>query len=136
MTYPDTPGFQSHSETSREAAEHVNSGSQRERIVAILDQEGFSGMTADEISSKLKITNGTIAARMRELELSNAVIKTSQKRHTRSGVNAFIYVLPEFHLEAMGKAPIKEVSELEQLKRDNSDMKQCIMMLLKSLICA
>lgn len=90
MTYPDTPGFQAHSATSRAAAEQLHSINTMEG--QILDRLAISevGWTADELHQHLEtlwpsIQSGTVAARLRGLQLKGKIVKGAVERKTRSG---------------------------------------------------
>lgn len=94
MKYPNQPGYVRNSDTSREAAESMRKAapSIRERIYTWIEWRGYFGATADEVEAKSGIRNQTITARIRELELSGRLTKTDDKRKTRSGRNARVYV--------------------------------------------
>lgn len=107
MTYPNTPGFVRDSDTSREAAEsmHEAAPSIRERIYSWIERRGRFGATADEVEAKSGIRNQTITARIRELELSERLTKTEDKRKTRSGRNARVYVASKWLPKADNEEP-------------------------------
>lgn len=98
MTYPDTPGFQAHSDTSREAAARLQSAESMEKdIFAVLDAYD-SGWTGDELAEYLDtrghagVQTGTIAARLRGLELKGMAVKTKETRPTRSNRQAHVWL--------------------------------------------
>ena len=116
MTYPDTAGFQSHSETSREAAEKLNAGTLCAEILDSIEIAGYFGRTADELSMQFDTPQSTIGARLRELELADQVIKTKIKRKTRYDRNAFVYVHPDHYKPRMGKATVKQAQNYDIIK--------------------
>lgn len=98
MTYPATPGFQSHSRTSQAAAESINVSSMEGRVENCLARTGTYGMTADEIQQDLiifwpHVQAGTVGARLRGLELKGVAVKVEETRTTRAGKQAHVWVL-------------------------------------------
>ncbi|MGB0817834.1 MAG: hypothetical protein ACPGQQ_02920 [Candidatus Puniceispirillaceae bacterium] len=119
MNYPNNPGFQSHSETSREAANlYTNAGTLRAKILDRLDIYK-SGLTADDLSIAFDIPCSTIAARMRELELGGKIIKTKMKHKTRYNRNAFMYVHAAHFNEGMGRAAVKKEKPADVLMMES-----------------
>lgn len=118
MNYPNSLGAQAHSETSRAAAESIvnSSATLRQTIVNKLEVANKFGHTADEIGQALETPNSTIAARLRELELQDKVIKTQLKRKTSYKRDAFVYVHPDFYYETMGRATVKAEKPIDILK--------------------
>jgi len=85
--------YQTHSDTSREAAENnTKASAQRDKILGILHCAGIVGSTGDELSVMLNVTPGTISARLRDLELAGQIVKTANKRKTRSNRTANVYM--------------------------------------------
>lgn len=127
MTYPDTPGAQRHSETSREAAEKLDAGNLRGMVLRYLIDTP-QGLTADDISLCMDIEQSTIGARLRELELKGQVIKTADKGTTRHKRKAFVYVAKEHWREHMGKATVKKAPPMDivMLEAEHKRMKQAI----------
>lgn len=115
MTYPTTPGYQSHSETSREAADSLDATHLRNTCYNIIHDAGFVGATADDIAATLGKQNSTVAARLRELELTSTIIKTAIKRKTRANRNAYVYVSRDHHRPGMGQPKVKpDLSRVHQ----------------------
>lgn len=106
MTYPSKPGFQKHSSTSRAAAEQLTTaGSMEHDIYQLLDEWGpaahiVPGYTGDELTERLEaphygyagVQTGTIAARLRGLELKGLAVKLEETRPTRSNRQAHAWV--------------------------------------------
>lgn len=96
LKYPDDPGYVASSETSFDAAASMLSAAAtlRARVRGYIGVKGAAGATCDEIEEALDMRHQTCSARCRELVLDGQIIKTASVRHTRSGRNANIYVLP------------------------------------------
>ncbi len=97
-SYPYLPGFQPHSETSREAAASVAKNTANTMRVKVLnflstDLGRGIGLTIDEAAVVLDCVPGTASARMRELELTGFIKKSEQTRKTRMQKNAKVYFL-------------------------------------------
>ena len=91
MSYPQTLGYQSRSETSRMAAEQCTTAASLEKnILAYLDAEPH-GFIGDNFAFLLDIPIGTASARLRGLELKGHIFKTEETRLTRSNRKAFVY---------------------------------------------
>jgi hypothetical protein len=101
MTYPNDPGYERNSQTSKEAAEKMKHfvGSIRARCYRAIELHGVQGMTPDEGEVFFGGKHQTISARFTELAQQGKVIKTSVVRKTRSGCNAFVHIAPQFHEE-------------------------------------
>jgi hypothetical protein len=86
------PAFQTHSETSREAAAHVHrsgsAASQRARALAFL-RRGLA--TIHEIAVHLGVVDGTASARVSELRLAGEIERTAFHRRNPSGVSAVLW---------------------------------------------
>ena len=119
MTYPKTPGHQSHSETSRTAAEELSTGeTQRKALLEDIDIHRASGRTGDELSEHFATAPGTISARLIELEDAGLVIKTAMKRKTRANRPAFVYVSKDFFKESMGRATVRKKASADDKYKD------------------
>ena len=99
MTYPENPGFQTHSDTSREAAERLTTGESMEAEIADLLDTYHEGWTGDEIVVRLSteypmIQAGTVSARLRGLEHKGMAVQTILTRLTRSGRRAQVWMSP------------------------------------------
>lgn len=126
--YPESAGFQKHSDTSIEAAKKVDAATLRLEVSMRISEAGRLGCTADEISEQLDTPQSTIAARMRELELKRQVIKTKQKRKTRYNRNAYVYVTPAYFSPDMGRARVKDETpcDILKLQADNKRMREAL----------
>ncbi len=99
MTYPQEPGYQKNSETSRNAAEKLRPAKYIEQTMEFLKSRGVNGATADELAQYLSEINGriiqntTAGARLTELLLQGTVLKSGKKRATRFGRDAEVIVL-------------------------------------------
>ena len=91
MTYKAP--YQRGSETSKMAAKQVEktAASMLEQVYQWLLTRRNHGATSDEIAANMGIVNATAGARRRDLELMGAVIKTGERRQTRSGGWAEVY---------------------------------------------
>jgi ribosome-associated translation inhibitor RaiA len=137
MTYPDSAGFQAHSETSLEAAQSLQGADTlRELIFKLISSYGIEGRTADEVSQMFNTPASTIGARLRELELKNKVVKTAKKRKTRYDRNAFVYVTPCYFSDDMGRAQVKaeKPADILKLEAEHTRMKKIISEVIDDLI--
>lgn len=97
--YSQGPGFRHESDTSREAAERLTTA-QRNRHIALdfIKGRGADGATIDEVCVHLsqvlarQVPPNAISGRFKELEEQRVITKTPQRRKTRSGRNAVVYV--------------------------------------------
>lgn len=128
MTYPDTAGYQKHSETSIEAAENLQGADTlRHAIHHAVKCSTNRGRTSDELSEYFDIPASTIGARVRELELKGNLIKTAMKRKTRYKRNAFVYVVPMHFKPEMGRSTIKEKpKDIMLIEQEHHRMKQAL----------
>lgn len=118
MTYPETPGFQAHSDTSREAAEKLSADTLRQAVLEDIALWERHGRTGDELSEQFGTAPGTISARLIELERAGNVIKTAQKRRTTARRHAFVYVAAQFWAEDLGRAAVKsDGPSVQELQR-------------------
>lgn len=107
--YPQLPGFQAMSDTSREAAASMTSTANshaealREYFTSPLGK-GI-GLTIDEaavfLAKKFKqdIQTGSASARMRGLELLGIISKSKSRRTTRAKKKAFVYFLKGYETQ-------------------------------------
>lgn len=104
--------FQSHSATSKEAAEKNTTATQiRDQIRRMIKASGFVGLTNDEISAQYNKTGSMFSPRLIELERDGSVVKLAQTRTTRSGRQANIYVCPEY-IDDRDVLPVKQQEKL------------------------
>jgi hypothetical protein len=91
--YDGTPPHQA-AETSLEAAEeikpHINQ--LQKRVLSAIRARGDSGMTDDELEVGLDLIGSTVRPRRRELELKGLIETHGNKRKTRTGRNALVWV--------------------------------------------
>ena len=92
--YPNAPGHVAGSDTSAAAADSVadTAGNMRRQVWRLINQRGEYGTTDDELEVMLGMRHQTVSARRRELELLDAIHKTPERRKTRSGRTAAVYV--------------------------------------------
>lgn len=83
------------SDTSREAAESIDHALPHlERVVFdAIRAAGASGLTCDECELRTDLSHQTASARMRGLEQRGRIRKTDDKRVTRSGRRAAVYLI-------------------------------------------
>lgn len=106
-TKPNTAPHQSHSETSKEAAQKLNARGLRERVLALFKSNPY-GLTIDQISGVCRIVPGTASARVRDLEVRGMIFKTTDKRPTRKNRRASVYVHRDYkHLKQIKGADTK-----------------------------
>jgi len=110
MTYPNDPGFQAHSETSRMAAEQVDDEGQLVDVLACFHKRGYTGATGDEITVMMQdfprwkgMENGTVSARMATLKAYRVIVSKGERRKTRKGRSAEVFIHKSF---------VKDQSEL------------------------
>lgn len=85
----------SNSTTSRDAAESIDgsaSKTMRERVMAYIRSQGRKGATDDEIEVALSMSHQTASARRRELALKIRIQATGERRPTRSGRAAQVWI--------------------------------------------
>ena len=91
--YAGNPPSQSHSDTSRAAAESMR-GKLSELHVRVLDALRFHGpMTDENLCDVLNLQGNTLRPRRREIELMSYVIDSGGRRNTRSGRKAVVWRL-------------------------------------------
>lgn len=115
MTYPDTPGFQKNSDTSRAAANALTSQHSMEDDIFRYLEHYASGFTADELHEALLdkhpgVQAGTIAARLRGLELKGRIRKTKETRLTRNRRQAQVWKHPR-HVSESELIPATAVNQ-------------------------
>ena len=123
MTYPETAGFQKHSRTSRAAADALTSQHSMEADIFRYLEHYPSGFTADELHEALLdkhpgVQHGTIAARLRGLELKGQIKKTKETRLTRNRRQAQVWKHPK-HVTADDLIAAQPVKSRESDEPDN-----------------
>lgn len=95
--YNGTPPHQWHSDTSRAAAQSVQSKALvvRARVLDFIRARGAQGATDDEVHIALKIDKNTTAPRRRELQLKGQVTDSGFRRVTTSGKFATVWVVSD-----------------------------------------
>lgn len=91
--YPNRPGHVRHNDTSHAAARSMDNtaGSIRDRVYAAIKANGQIGVTSDYLEETMG-RHQTISARVRELVLLGKIRDSGQRRKTRSGRSARVYV--------------------------------------------
>ncbi len=98
---PDAP-FVAGSSTSHDAAVRADSTAetQRARVLAYIVAKGSAGATDDEGEVALDLCSQSYCPRRRELEKSGAIFRTSLRRETRTGSQAFAYCVRQTSQQA------------------------------------
>lgn len=65
------------------------------RIVNLASQRGRQGLTCDEAEILLGLNHQNCSARFGELRKAGLLVKTRQKRPTRTGKKAAVYIHPK-----------------------------------------
>lgn len=99
FSFDDLPGFQRHSDTSRQAAINFmpKVGTKRRAVLDCIERQMYAGATDEELQRWLNMTGNT--ERPRRVELLNAgFIKDSgMTRPTLSGEQAVVWVLKRYY---------------------------------------
>ncbi|MNS24326.1 hypothetical protein D3C72_561650 [compost metagenome] len=95
--YNGLPPYQPGSETSKAAAIAIapSAATRRAQVLEFLRERGESGATNDEIVCRLGMMIQTVTARMRELVLRGAVVDSGERRLTRTGRPAVVWIAKE-----------------------------------------
>lgn len=95
--YPFYGGTPPHSNptTSHDAAVQIKpeAATLRARVLDTIKAAGDSGATDDEIEQATGLVHQTASARRRELALGGKIVDSGQRRPTRSGRKAIVWVL-------------------------------------------
>lgn len=93
MTPPHVAG----SDTSLAAAEAIRPHAPRQQdlVLASIAARYSEGMTCDEVEVALSLSHQTASARIRDLVKAGAIVDSGQRRKTRSGRKAAVYVAKE-----------------------------------------
>jgi len=113
--------YQSHSETSKEAAEKkTDAGADRKTILGMIINRGVHGRTNDEISERLGKNSSFYSPRLIELERDGDIVKLRQTRKTRSNRRANVYV---YHNHVAGRPiiPVKKIGKMPDPVIDEMD---------------
>jgi hypothetical protein len=86
-------------DTSRDAAASIQAvlGPLQQRVLRHVANCGAAGTTCDAAEEALGMKHQTCSARIRELVLKDRILDSGERRRTRSGRNAIVYVVPEHH---------------------------------------
>lgn len=92
-----SPPYQPDSETSREAAEAIipKVGTLRHQVYTFIESQGTSGATDDEIQLGLGMNGNTVRPRRGELAQKRLIVLSGEKRKTKSGRNAVVWVVSD-----------------------------------------
>ena len=90
--YGGLPPSVSSSDTSREAAVSMSHVAHALRTKAYNYIVSHEGATCDEIENALNMRHQTASARVRELVLLGVIVNSGQRRKTRSGRSASVWI--------------------------------------------
>lgn len=125
--------YQTHSDTSREAAkQNMTARDYRAKILEVIRLSGRRGKTNDEISEAFAKTGSYFSPRLIELERSGHIVKTAMTRKTRANRQANVYVHSEYYDMLMGKAAKKDLSQLEKLRQENERMANALRLIARA----
>ena len=82
-------------DTSEEAAARIEPNRLARQVLGYVRMTRWRGATCDDVEVGLGMRHQTASARCRELELARRIVKTQDKRPTRSGRPARVYKVPE-----------------------------------------
>ena len=133
MAYPETPGYQKHSATSKDAARRLTSQGTMEKTIFDLLDVYDHGWTCDELHAHLterghsNLQAGTVAARLRGLELKGAVSCSDEERLTRNKRRANVWYSTRLAIK-LGKkpapnAPLKMTDLEAELTAENTKLR-------------
>jgi len=113
--------YQSHSETSKEAAGLKRTAKADRLIISqMIINQGINGLTNDEISERKGKNSSFYSPRLIELERQGAIVKLKQTRKTRYNRNANVYV---FHNHVAGREiiPVKKEGKMPDPMIEEAD---------------
>lgn len=89
-----TAEFHGGNRESVEAHDSIRSAKQRLRkqVLDYIKAHPF-GCTSDEVEAALGLSHQTVSARMTELKADGQIVPTGERRKTRSGRNAGVYLV-------------------------------------------
>lgn len=92
--YGGTPPHEA-TATSLDAARRIRScaATMRAKVLAAITRAGAWGATDLELEKSLGIIHQTCSARRRELVLQNRIVDSGERRHTRHGRTAIVWVV-------------------------------------------
>lgn len=96
--YDGLPPHERTSDTSREAAEAIKPKAAilRARCLAVIEAAGAEGATCDEVEAATGLLHQSASARVRELVQLGAIGPNGDRRQTRSGRSAQVYVTAQY----------------------------------------
>lgn len=86
----------------------------RRQVVDHIDSCGGHGATSDETEAALDLSHQTCSARFTEAKKYNQITPSGEKRMTRSGRWAAVYVTPRFHTGNIHRLPTRPASTGDQ----------------------
>jgi hypothetical protein len=109
-------------DTSQEAADLIKEKAPklRERVYQYIRSKGAKGATADEVQVDLNLTHQTGAPRVTELARMGRIVRTDEKRKTRYGRNAGVYVSDVYSAEA--EALAQDTQNEDERLQDMQDL--------------
>jgi hypothetical protein len=111
-------------DTSQEAAAAIKERAPklRQRVYEYIHNQGARGATADEVQVALDLSHQTAAPRVTELAKLGRIVRTDERRKTRYGRNAGVYLSDAFNAEAEALAQ----DAREEEKRRGDDHQFCL----------
>ncbi len=144
MSYPETPGFAKHSETSKEAADLLTNKDELQGFIINYLQHSciYGGSTVDEAKDRCEqhfertFDRSTIAARFTELTEEGVIVLTSEKRLTPRRRKAGVYLHKDFapvgSLERQARGSAKKLQErVTYLELENERLRNVIKIMEK-----
>lgn len=116
------PKFAAGSDTSEEAAESMaeHAPGLEAKVLAAIVVFGMAGATTDELEAALKMTHQTCSARVNGLAERGAIADSGERRKTRSGRRATVYVAAEYLTEEMREAAARLAEQKRQAREDRA----------------
>lgn len=124
MSYPFSPGYQAHSETSRYAAENLHDAAgQMADVIDAFRMAGSDGLTGDEVTRILRrtrpmIENGTVAARMTRLKAEQVIVMKGEQRQTARNRSAEVWIHRAFAAPEVIDLWLQQPVPKRELSRD------------------
>lgn len=85
-------------DTSMEAADHIEPRAPllRDRVLASVEAAGRDGATVVETANREGLDRMSIQPRFTELYLAGKITDSKRRRKNPSGVNAIVWIVPEY----------------------------------------
>ena len=111
-------------DTSQEAADAIKERAPqiRQRVYEYIHSQGVRGATADEAQQALGLSHQTCAPRVTELAKIGRIVRSDERRKTRYGRNAGVYLSGVFNAEAVALAQDAKEDEPRQLSLDGKQL--------------